>query len=198
MGDTPRLTSKGSATALRSSAPALLHALTTCHSADEALYLNQARAKYLGGVFELDAALHLLHPPEEDLEMMEVTMFLEGAGEAPPRARRTSPVYDKTRQTPLYAIVCHTFAPEPAWCPALPAAFHMPPSLALPLLSPPLSGNRGAHHRGLARWQQHPGTPLLPLVVAACGDQEQVPVKRYRGASQSVRPSTPETHGTLR
>ena len=49
---------------------------------------------------ELDAALHLLHPPDEDLEVGEVTVFVEGAEEASARPRPTNPVYDGTRPTP--------------------------------------------------------------------------------------------------
>ena len=79
MGDTLRLTGAGSAMFLRSSAPALLHALRTRYPGDAAPYLDQARATYPGGVSELDAALHLLHPPDENLEVGEVTVFVEGA-----------------------------------------------------------------------------------------------------------------------
>ena len=50
MGDTLRLTGAGSAISLRSSAPALLHALRTRCPGDTAPYLNQARATYPGGV----------------------------------------------------------------------------------------------------------------------------------------------------
>ena len=82
---------------LRSSAPALLHALRTRYPGDTAPYLNQARATYLGGVSELDAALHLLHPPDEDLEVGKITVFVEGADEAPARPRPTNPVYDPGR-----------------------------------------------------------------------------------------------------
>ena len=100
MGDTRRLTGAGSAMSLRSSAPALLHALRTRYPGDAAPYLNQARATYPGGVSELDAALHLLHPPDEDLEVGEVTVFVEGADEASARPRPTNPGYDSTRPTP--------------------------------------------------------------------------------------------------
>ena len=100
MGDTLRLTGAGSAMSLRSSAPALLHALRTRYPGDAAPYLNQARATYPGGVPELDAALHLLNPPDEDLEVGEVTVFVEGADEASARPRPTNPVYDGTRPTP--------------------------------------------------------------------------------------------------
>ena len=85
MGDTLQLTGAGSAMSLRSSAPALLHALRTRYPGGAAPNLNQARATYPGGVSELDAALHLLHPPDEDLEMGEITVFVEGADAASAR-----------------------------------------------------------------------------------------------------------------
>ena len=90
MGDTLRLTGAGSAMSLRSSAPALLHALRTRCPGETAPYLNQARATYPGRVFELDAALHLLHPPDEDPEVGEVTVFMEGADEVPTCPRPTN------------------------------------------------------------------------------------------------------------
>ena len=92
MGDTLQLTRAGSAMSLRSSAPALLHALRTRCPKGKAPYLNQARATYPRGVSELDAALHLLHPPDEDLEVGKITVFLEGADEAPTRPWPTNPV----------------------------------------------------------------------------------------------------------
>ena len=155
---------------LRSSAPALLHALRTRYPGDAAPYLNQARATYPGGVSELDAALHLLHPPDEDLEVGEITVFVEGADEASARPRPTNQVYDGTRPTPPYAIVCEVFPREPTWCPALPPATHTPRGWANPDLSLPLSRTRGAHHRGQVLWQECPGTSLLLLVVATRGD----------------------------
>ena len=100
MGDTLRLTGAGSAMSLRSSAPALLQALRTRYSGDTAPYLNQARATYPVGVSELDAALHLLHPPDGNLEVGEITLFVEGADEAPARPWPTNPVYDGARPTP--------------------------------------------------------------------------------------------------
>ena len=142
MGDTLQLTGAGSAMSLRSSAPALLHALRMRYPGDAAPYLNQARATYPGGVSELDAALHLLHPPDEDLEVGEITVFVEGAEEAPARPRPTNPVYDGTRPTPPYAIVCEAFLREPTWCPALPPATHAPRGWANLDLSPPLSRTR--------------------------------------------------------
>ena len=162
MGDTLRLTEAGSAMSFRSSAPALLHALRTRYPGDAAPYLNQARATYPGGVSELDAALHLLHPPDEDLEVGEVTVFVEGADEAPARPRPTNPVYDGTRPTPPYAIVCEAFPREPAWCPALPPATHAPRGWANPDLPPPPLQNQGCPPRGagpLARVPWHPPAP---------------------------------------
>ena len=128
MGDTLQLTGAGSAMSLSSSAPALLHALRTRYPGDAAPYLNQARATYPGGVSELDAALHLLHPPDEDLEVGEITVFVERADDASACPQPTNPVYDGTRPTPPYAIVCKAFAREPTWCPALPPATHAPRS----------------------------------------------------------------------
>ena len=137
MGDTLRLTGVGSVMSLRSSAPAVLHALRTRYPGDTAPYLNQARATYPGGMSKLDAALHLLHPPDEDLGIGEITVFVEGTDEAPARPRLTNPVYDGTRPTPPYAVVCEAFPREPAWCPALPPAMHAPRGWANPDLSPP-------------------------------------------------------------
>ena len=194
MGDTLRLTGAGSAMFLRSIAPALLHALRTRYPGDTAPYLNQARATYPGGVSELDAALHLLHPPDEGLEMGEITVFVEGADEAPARPRPTNPVYDGTRPTSLYAILCEAFPKEPTWCSALPPATHGPRGWANPDLSPPLFRTRSAHHRGQVLWQERPGTPLLLLVVATRGDPERVlgitPSHLY-GAAPVPRPPLP-------
>ena len=101
MGDTRRLMGEGSATSLHSSAPALLHALRTCLLMDAARNLNQARATYPGRVSELDAALHLLHPPDEEYAMGEIRILMEGADEAPPRPPPpTNPVYDGTILVP--------------------------------------------------------------------------------------------------
>ena len=194
MGDTLRLTGAGSAMSLGSSAPALLHDLRTRYPGDTAPYLNQARATYPGGVPELDAALHLLHPPDEDLEVGEITVFVEGADEAPARPRPTNPLYDGTRPTPPYTIVCEAFPREPAWCPALPPATHAPRGWASPDLSSPLSRTRGAHHRGQVLWQECPGIPLLLLCVATRGDPERVlgitPTPPY-GAAPVPRPPLP-------
>ena len=126
MGDTLRLTGAGSAMSLHSSAPALLHTLRTRFPGDTAPYLNHAGATSPGGVSELDAAVHLLHPPDEDLEVGEIKVFVEGADEAPTRPRPTNSVYDSARPTPPYTVMCEAFPREPTWCPALPPATHPP------------------------------------------------------------------------
>ena len=51
------------------------------------LFLPLAR-----GMSELAAALHLLHPPHEDLEVGEVTIFVEGAGWTSFCSRQINPV----------------------------------------------------------------------------------------------------------
>ena len=173
-GDALRLTSEGSATSLHSSAPALLHALRTRLSMEAASYMNQARGTYPGEMSELDAALGLLHPPDEELEVGEVRIFVEGAGEIPPNPRSTHPLYDGRRPTPPYAVVCDAFPLEPTWCPALPLATHAPRSWGHPHLSPPFCGTRGALHRGQVLWQERPGSPLLLLVVATRENPERV------------------------
>ena len=179
---------------LRSSAPAMLHALRTRYPGDAAPYLNQARATYPGGVSELDAALHLLHPPDEDLEVGEVTVFMEGADEASARPRPTNPVYNGTRPTPPYGVLYEAFPREPTWCPALTPATHAPRGLANPDLSPSLPRTRGAHRRGQVLWQECPGTPLLLLVVATRGDPGRIlgiiPTHLY-GATPVPRPPPP-------
>ena len=162
MGDTLRLTGAGSAMSLRSSAPALLHALRTRYPGDAAPYLNQARATYPGGVSELDAALHLLHQPDEGLEVGEITVLVEGADEASARPRPTNLVYDGTRPTPPYAIVCEAFPRQPTWCPALPPATHAPRGWANPDLSPLPLQNQGCPPQGagpLARVPWHAPAP---------------------------------------
>ena len=101
-------------------------------------------------------------------------------------------MYDGTRPTPPYAIVCEAFPRDPAWCPALPLATHAPRGWANPDLSPPLSRTRSAQHRGHVLWQQRPGTPLLPLVVATRGDPERAlvitPTQLYGAVPVPRRP----------
>ena len=137
MGDTLRLTGARSAMSLRSSAPALLHALRTRCPGDTAPYLNHARATYPGGFSELDAALHLLHPADEDLEVGEITVFVEGADEAPTRPQLTNPVYDGARPTPPYAVMCEEFPREPNLVPRAPAGDAHAPRLGQPRPVPP-------------------------------------------------------------
>ena len=60
------------------------------------------RATYPGRVSELNTALHLLHPSEEDLEVVEVTIFLEGADENPPRRNRLTEPEPKHRSNPSH------------------------------------------------------------------------------------------------
>ena len=190
----------GSAMSLHSSARARLHALRTRYPGDTAPYLNQAQAMYPEGVSELDAALHLLHPPDEDLEVGKITVFVEGAGEAPPRPRPTNPVYDGTRWTPPYAVVCEAFPRQLAWCTAFRPATHAPCCWASPHLSPPLSRTRGAHHRGQVLWQERPGTPLLLLIITTRGDPERIlgitPTHLYGAAPVPQPPSRRRWHRT--
>ena len=148
MGNALRLRREGSANFLHSRAPALLHALRPRLSMDAAPYLNQGRATYPGGISELNAAPHLLHPPDENLEVEEVTIFLEGAGGTPSRARSTDRLYDGTRLTPLHAVLWDAFPTEPAWCPALPTATHAPRLRAKPPPPPPNSSGPGAPATG--------------------------------------------------
>ena len=162
MGDTLQLTGAGSAMSLRSSAPALLHALRTRYPRDAAPYLNQARATYPGGVSELDAALHLLHPPDEDLEVGEITVFVEGADEAPARPRPTIPVYDGTRPAPP---VRHRMRGVPQGANRVPrpsAGDTRAPRLGQPRPAPPPLQNQGCPPQGagpLARVPWHPPAP---------------------------------------
>ena len=116
------------------------------------------------------------------------------------RTRRPSAPARPTRCTtapgrpPLYAVRCKAFPREPTWSPALSPATHAPRGWASPNLSPPLSRTRGAHHRGQVLWQEHPGTPLLLLVVTTRGEPERVlgvtPTHLY-GAAPVPRPPLP-------
>ena len=194
MGDTLRLTGEGSATSLHSRAPVLLHTLRRSCPMVAAPYLIQARATYPGGVSELDAALHLLHPPDEDLQVGEVTIFVESAAETPARLRPTNPVYNGSRRIPPYAVVCEAFPREHALCPVVPPATDAPGSWADLRLSLPLSRTRGVHHRGQVLWRERPGTPLLLLVVTTRREPERVlgvtPTRHY-GAAPVPRPPLP-------
>ena len=195
MGDTLRLTGAGSAMSLRSSAPALLHALRTRYPGDAAPYLNQARATYPGGVSGAGCGA----PPSTPAGRGTGGGRGHGvrgrrADEASARPRPTNPVYDGTGPTPPYAVVYEAFPREPTWCPALPPATHAARGWANADLSPPLSRTRGAHHRGQVLWQECPGTPLLLLVVATRGGPGRIlgitPTHLY-GATPVPRPPLP-------
>ena len=172
MGEALRLTGKKLATSLGSSAPALLHPLRALYSVDEAPFLNQAGARSPRGVSELNAAVHFLHPSEQDREVREDTIFAEGACKAFP-ARQS---WCKTEQhPPLRTPLCAT--PSSANRPGGPPS-RWPPTCraAAPTLfySPPLSGTRGTSHRCQALRQEQPGIPLLLLVVSTCEEPEQL------------------------
>ena len=143
---------------------------------------------------ELNAALHLLDPPDENVEVGKVTIFVEGAGEMPTHPRPTNPVYEGTKPTPQYAVVCEAFPRELTWCPALTPATHAPRSWADPRLSPPPSRTRGAHHKGQVLWQECPGIPLLLPIATTRGDPERVlgvvPTNLY-GTAPVPRPLLP-------
>ena len=175
VGDTLRLTGAGSATSLRSNAPALLHALRTRCPGDTAPYLSQARATYPGGVFELDAALHLLHPPDEDLEVGEITVFMEGADEAPTRPRPTSPVYDGARPTHPPRRHVRGVPQGAHLVPRPPAGDAHATRLGQPRpVSPPFQ-DHGCPPQGAGSLAtKRPGNPLLLLVVVTREDPERV------------------------
>ena len=114
--------------------------------------------------------------------------------ETPSGPRPTNSVYISTGPTALYAVVCEVFPREPRWCPDLPPATHAPRSWAHPALIPRLSSPMGANDRGQALWHDHPGTPLLLLVITTRGDLERVlragPTNLY-GASPVLHPPLP-------
>ena len=175
MGDELRLMGEASATSLHSSVLAMLHALRTRLSMDAAPYLNQAHAMYPGGVSELDAVVNLLHPPDEDLEVGQVTIFAKDAGEASPPAPPDQPAVEQNKANPPYVVVCDAFPREPTWYHVLPPATQAPCIWAHPQSAPPpLSRIRSAHRRGQPLWQERPGTPLLLLAVATRGSPDWV------------------------
>ena len=174
MKDAPRLTSEGSATFPHSSASALQHALRTRLSMEAAPYLNQAWARYHREMCELYAALHLLHPVEEDLEVEEVVISVESPGETPSRPPPGQPSVPLNGVNPPVHC-CVRLAPPGAHLVSRSPAGHLRlaawPAQTCP---PPLSRTRGAHHRGQVLWQERPGTPLLLPVLATRGDAERV------------------------
>ena len=162
VGDTLQLTGAGSAMSLRSSAPALLHALRTRYPGDAAPYRNQARATYRGRVSELDAALHLLHPPDEELEVGEIKVFVEGVGRGarPPPADQPG-----VRQHQAYPPVRHRMRDVPQGAhlvPRPPAGDARAPRLGQPRPVPPPLQDQGCPPQGagpLARVPWHPPAP---------------------------------------
>ena len=162
MGDTLQQTGAGSAMSLCSSAPALLHALRTRCPGDTAPCLNQARGTYPGGVSELDAALHLLHPPDEDPEVGEIAVFVEVADEAPAGPRPTNPVYDGARPTPLYAVMCEAFPRGAHPVPRPPAGNARAPRLGQPRPAPPPLQDQGCPPQGAGPLARTPGHPPAP------------------------------------
>ena len=195
MGDTLRLTGVGSAMSICSSAPVLLHALRTRYPGDRAPYLNQARATYPGGVSELDAALHLLQPADKNLEVGEITVFVEGADEAPARPRPTNPVYNGARPTPPVRRHVRGVPQGAHLVPRPPAGNARAPRLGQRgPVPPPSPGPRVPTTGGQVLWQERPGTPLLLLVVATRGDPEQVlgiTRTHLHGAAPAPRPPLP-------
>ena len=99
-------------------------------------YLNKAQATYAGGMSELDAALRRLHHPDKELELGEVTILAEGAGETPARPSPPNLVYNGRRPTHRHAVMFDAFLQVPLWCPANPPATHAPRSWAQSHLSP--------------------------------------------------------------
>ena len=144
---------------LRSSAPTLLHALRTRYPGDTAPYLNQARATYPGGVCELDAALHLLHPPDEYLEVGKITVFVEGAGEAPARPRRHQ-AYPRVRHCVRGVSQGADLVPHP------PAGDARAPRLGGPRPVPPPLQNQGCPPQGAGPLARAPW--LLPAPPRRC------------------------------
>ena len=194
MGDTLRLTGAGSAMSLRSSAPALLHALRTRYPGDAAPYLNQARATYPGGVSELDAALHLLHPPDENLEVGGITVFVTARTGRPPAAGRPTQCTTAPGPPPRTPSYGRCSPGNPLGAPPSRRRRTRPAAGLTQTCPPPLSRTRGTHHRGQVLWQEYPGTPLPLLVVATRGDPGRIlgitPTHLY-GAAPVPRPPLP-------
>ena len=166
-GELLRLTGEESVTSLHSSAPALLHALRMRHSMDTAPYLNQGQATYPGGVFELDAALDLPHPPDEDLEVGEVTIVVEGAGETPNRPRSTS--LRRHQANPAVRRRVRGVPQRAHLVPRTPACYSPAPQLGRPAPVPP------------------------PIQDQGCPKQRAGPLARARG----LPPAPPRRHDPL-
>ena len=182
MRDTLQLTKAGSAMSLRSSVPALLHALRTRCPGDTAPYLNQARRSTFysprtrtptWAKSQCSWKVRTRRPP------------------APGRPTRYTTAPGRPPRTPSYA---RRSPGSPPGAPPSRQRRTRPAAGPTRTGPPPLSTTRGAHHRGQVLWQERPGTSLLLLLVATRGDPERVlgitPTHLY-GAAPVPRPPLP-------
>ena len=144
---------------------------------DSAPQLIQARATYRGGLSELDAALHLLYPPDKDMEVGEVRIFMEGAGRHPPPPPPADQlVVRRNDGNPSICRRVRGIPPEANLVPCPPASHPRVSQLGPPTpVPPPLSRTRSAHQTGQALRQERPGSPLHLPAVATDGDPEPAP-----------------------
>ena len=126
MGDTLWLTGAGSAMSLRSSAPALLHALRTRYPGDTAPYLNQAWATYPGGVTSWMRRSSFYTHWTRTWRWAKSRCSWKARTRRPPAPGRPTRYTTAPGRPPPYAIVCEAFPRETTWCPALPPATHAP------------------------------------------------------------------------
>ena len=174
MGDTLRLMGAGSAMSLRSSAPALLHALRTRCPGDTALYLNQARATYPGEVWSLMRRSTFYTQRTRTWKWAKSRCSWKARMRRPPAPGQPTQ-YTTAPGRPLRTPSCARRSPGSA--PGAPPSRRQrtrPAAGPTQTCPPPLSRTRGAHHRGQVLWQERAGTPLLLLVVATRGDPERV------------------------
>ena len=106
--------------------------------------------------------------------MGEITVFGEGAGEAPTRPRPTARLTTAPGRPPRTLSCARRSPGSPPRAPPSRRQHMHTHGLADPRLPPPLSRTRGAHHRGQVLWLESPGTPLLLLVLKTRGDPERV------------------------
>ena len=155
MGDTLRLTGTRSATSIIVSAPALLHALRARCPGDGAPYLNQARDTCPGGVSELDTALKVLDPPEGDLEVGEMMVFVEGTAHLPHPSQRgvrrhqadPPPPRRCVRGVPHESPIGVLYSHQPRTRPAARPARTCPPGSRGPGVTPTEGGSSGKSAR---------------------------------------------------
>ena len=121
---------------------------------DAAPYLNQARAIYLGGMSELDAALELLSLLDEDLEVGEFTIFVDALPPPPdqPGVRRHQTKACRTRS-------CARCSPESP--PGGPPSRRPPRRLAVgpTRVCPPPVQDQGRPPQGAGPLVRAPGHP---------------------------------------